>query len=147
MKKIASGILLVVFFLVGCEQKGSTGSNDKPTQVRVDGSSTVAPISTAAAELFREKRQDVNVTVGTSGTGGGFKKFFDSDPSLRTDINDASRPIKPAEMAKAQELGVEFVELPIALDGLSIVVNPKNTFCDHLTVEELKKMWEPGSKI
>lgn len=115
--------------------------------VRVDGSSTVAPITMAAAELFQAANPKVRVTVGISGTGGGFKKFLDEKTDLRTDINDASRPIRDAEMARAKQIGVEFVEIPIAMDGLAVVVHPSNTFCDHLTVAELKKIWEPGSTI
>lgn len=116
-------------------------------RVRVDGSSTVAPISMAAAEMFRKDAPRVQVTVGTSGTGGGFKKFLEASPSLRTDISDASRPIKDEELALSQQLGVEFIELPVAFDGIAVVVNPKNTFCEHLTLAELKRIWEPGSKV
>jgi phosphate transport system substrate-binding protein len=116
-------------------------------KVVVDGSSTVEPITTVAAEMIREKNPNLHVSVGISGTGGGFKKFLDEDPKLRTDISDASRPIKPAELERAKKNGVEFIEVPVALDGLAVVVNPSNTFCTHLTVEELKKIWEPGSKI
>lgn len=122
--------------------------NDQPqATVRIDGSSTVEPISTMAAEKFRETRSDISVQVGTSGTGGGFKKFLDQTPSLRTDINNASRPIKLAEMETAARLGIEFIELPIGLDGIALVVNPENKFCEHLTVAELKRVFEPGSKV
>jgi phosphate transport system substrate-binding protein len=85
--------------------------------------------------------------VGVSGTGGGFKKFLDSNADLRTDINDASRPIKPVEVEKAKKVGIEFIEVPIAVDGIAVVVNPGNTFCNHLTVAELKAIWAPQSKI
>lgn len=115
--------------------------------VRVDGSSTVAPITMAAAEMFQEAHPKVRVTVGISGTGGGFKKFLDEKTDLRTDINDASRPIRESEIKRAKEIGVEYVEIPVAMDGLAVVVHPSNTFCNHLTVEELKKIWEPGSTI
>jgi phosphate transport system substrate-binding protein len=115
--------------------------------VKVDGSSTVAPITMAGAEMFQEANPKVRVTVGISGTGGGFKKFLDEKTDLRTDINDASRPIKEAEMKRAKEIGVEFIEIPIAMDGLAVVVHPSNTFANHLTVEELKKIWEPKSTI
>jgi len=87
------------------------------------------------------------VTVGISGTGGGFKKFLDPNPDLRTDINDASRPIKSTEIEKAKTAGIEFIEIPIAIDGIAVVVNPDNDFCDNLTVAELKRIWEPESKI
>lgn len=116
-------------------------------QVKIDGSSTVAPITKAAAELFRAQQPRVNVTVGISGTGGGFKKFLEAKKELRTDISDASRPISPTELSKAAEVGVTFIELPIAYDGIAVVVNPKNTFCDHLTLAELKRIWEPQSTI
>ncbi|MEW6252798.1 MAG: substrate-binding domain-containing protein, partial [Planctomycetota bacterium] len=115
--------------------------------VRVDGSSTVYPITAAAAEMFRDVQPKVKVNVGISGTGGGFKKFLEDNPELRTDIQDASRPIVPTEVERAAKLGVEFVELPIAYDGIAVVVNPANTFCDHLTVEELKAIWAPESRI
>jgi phosphate transport system substrate-binding protein len=111
--------------------------------VRVDGSSTVFPITEAVAEEFRAVQPRVRVTVGFSGTGGGFKKFTIGE----TDINDASRPIKDQEMAKAAESGVGFIELPVAYDGLSVVVNPANDFVDHLTVEELHRIWMPGSQV
>jgi len=126
--------------LWGCKQ-------EEHKTVKLDGSSTVAPISMVAAELFGAKNPDIRVTVGISGTGGGFKKFLDPNPDLRTDINDASRPIKPKEIEKAKAAGIEFIELPIAIDGISVVVNPKNTFCTNLTVAELKRIWEPESKI
>ncbi len=116
-------------------------------KVVVDGSSTVQPIMTASAEMLRAKHPDIHVSVGISGTGGGFKKFVDEKPELRTDISNASRPIKPVELEKSQKLGVQFFEIPIALDGIAVVAHPSNTFCGHLTVEELKRMWEPGSKI
>ena len=116
-------------------------------KVRGDGSSTVAPITMAAAEMFQEEHPQVRVPVGISGTGGGFKKFLDEDPDLRTDISDASRPIKAAELKRAKELGVEFVEVPIGIDGIAVMVHPSNTFCEHLTVAELKRIWEPGSTI
>lgn len=111
--------------------------------VTIDGSSTVEPISSAVAEEFGAANAGVHVTVGTSGTGGGFKKFCAGE----TDISDASRPIKSEEIEAAKAKGIEFIELPVAFDGLSVVVNPQNDWVDKLTVEELKKIWEPGSKI
>lgn len=148
------GMVLCGALLAGCggdnqSSKSTTGgaASKLKGEVKIDGSSTVAPISQAAAEMFRAEQPEVDVHVGISGTGGGFKKFLDKDAKLRTDINDASRPIKPAEMETAKSLGVEYVEIPIALDGLSVVVNKNNNFCDHLTVAELKRIWEPESKI
>jgi len=126
----------------------AAGSNDVVEgMVKVDGSSTVQPILAAAAEMFREKQPKVQVTVGISGTGGGFKKFLDDSPSLRTDISNASRPISASELKKAGELKVDFIELPIALDGLAVVVHPSNTFAANLTVAELKKVWSPDSTV
>lgn len=116
-------------------------------EVQIDGSSTVAPVAELAAEFFREQSPEIHVTVGTSGTGGGFKKFLDPNPALRTDLNDASRPISPAEIKTAASVGVHFFEIPIAIDGIAIVVHPSNTFCEHVTVEELKRIWGPGSTI
>jgi len=110
--------------------------------ITIDGSSTVAPISKAVAEDFAKSNPGVKVPVGTSGTGGGFKKFCSGD----IDISDASRPIKKAEAEACQKAGVEFIELPIAVDGLSVVVNKENTWAKCLTVAELKKMWEPDAE-
>jgi len=115
--------------------------------VRIDGSSTVAPITMAAAEMFMAEHPRVRVTVGISGTGGGFKKFLDQDSDLRTNISDASRPIRAPELARAKKLGVDFVEVPIGMDGIAITVNPSNKFCKALTVEELRRIWEPSSDI
>ncbi len=115
----------------------------KPKQVRVDGSSTVFPISEAVAEEFGRKNKDVRVTVGTSGTGGGFKKFVLGE----TDINNASREIKDSEAKKAKEHKIDYIKLPVAYDGITVVVNKANTWVDYLTVDELHKMWKPGSKV
>jgi phosphate transport system substrate-binding protein len=111
--------------------------------VKIDGSSTVFPVTEAVAEDFQKaKRQQVKVTVGISGTGGGFKKFCRGE----TDISNASRPILKSEMADCQKAGIEYFELPVAFDALTVVVNPKNTFIKQLTVAEMKKMWEPGAQ-
>ncbi len=115
--------------------------------VKIDGSSTVAPVSMGMAELFQEEHSGVRVTVGISGTGGGFKKFLEEQPALRTDINNASRPISASEKERAAKLGIEYIEFMVAIDGLAVVVHPSNDFCKHLTVEELKRIWEPNSKI
>ncbi len=111
--------------------------------VKIDGSSTVFPITEAMAEEFQKaERGKTMVTVGISGTGGGFKKFCRGE----TDIADASRPIKESESALCKENQIAYIELPIALDALTVVVNPKNDWVDHLTVEELKKAWEPEAQ-
>jgi phosphate transport system substrate-binding protein len=111
--------------------------------VRIDGSSTVYPITEAVAEEFQKaKKQAVKVTVGISGTGGGFKKFCRGE----TDISDASRPISAREMQACAEAGIKYVELPVAFDALTVVINPRNTWIKELRVEELKKMWEPAAQ-
>ena len=110
--------------------------------IKIDGSSTVFPITEAVAEEFQKANSGIKVMVGISGTGGGFKRFARGE----TDISDASRPIKPKEVDLAKENGIEYIELPVAYDGLSVLVNLKNTWVDHLTVKELKKMWEPSSQ-
>ncbi|HSL72742.1 MAG TPA: PstS family phosphate ABC transporter substrate-binding protein [Longimicrobiales bacterium] len=111
--------------------------------IGADGSSTVYPITEAMAEEFMREQSGVTVTVGQSGTGGGFKRFCAGE----TDISNASRPIKDTEAQLCQQNSVQFVEVPVAYDGLSIVVNPQNDFATCLTVAELKKIWEPGSKV
>jgi phosphate transport system substrate-binding protein len=111
--------------------------------VKIDGSSTVYPISEAVAEEFQKaKKAAIKVTVGISGTGGGFKKFCRGE----TDISDASRPILEKEMKACAEAGIKYVELPVAYDALTVVINPKNTWITEFKVEELKKMWEPAAQ-
>ena len=111
--------------------------------IKIDGSSTVYPITEAVAEEYQKaKKGAVKVTVGISGTGGGFKRFCRGE----TDISDASRPIKDSEVKACQEQGIEFIELPVAYDGLAVVLNPKNTWVKVLTVADLKKIWEPEAK-
>lgn len=136
---------------IGCGEKGpdatATGgpkaSADLKGEVHVDGSSTVEPIISANAEEFQKEYPGVKVTVGTSGTGGGFKKFINGE----LDIANASRPVQEKEATELKAKGIEYIELPIAFDGLSVVVHKDNTFVDHLTVAELKKIWEQGSKV
>lgn len=110
--------------------------------IKIDGSSTVYPITEAMAEEF-QKVQKVKVTVGESGTGGGFKKFCRGE----TDISDASRPISQKEMDACKEAGIQYIELPIAYDALTVVVNSKNDWVKSLSVDDLKKMWEPKSSV
>ncbi|MFN3403292.1 MAG: PstS family phosphate ABC transporter substrate-binding protein [Cytophagaceae bacterium] len=116
--------------------------NTQKDEVKVDGSSTVYPITEAIAEEFRTENPRVKVTIGVSGTGGGFKKFIRKE----IDIAEASRPIKSSEDSAAQANGVEYIELPVAYDGLAVVVHPENTWVDFLTVAELKKIWEPAAQ-
>ena len=130
---VAPGILLMA---------ASWGCSTAPI-VRIDGSSTVFPITEAMAEEFQKAYGDFRVTVGISGTGGGFKKFCNGE----IDISDASRPIKPVEVDACAKNGIEYIELPVAFDGLSVVVNPDNDWVDLLTVEELREIWRPGSTI
>jgi len=111
--------------------------------VKIDGSSTVYPITEAVAEEFQKAEKNaIKVTVGISGTGGGFKKFCRGE----IDISDASRPILKKEMEACAAAGIKYFELPVAFDALTVVVNPKNTFIKQMTVEELKKMWEPAAQ-
>lgn len=111
--------------------------------VKVDGSSTVYPITEAVAEEFQKaKKNAIKVTVGISGTGGGFKKFCRGE----IDIANASRPILKKEMADCKAAGVEYIELPVAFDALTVVMNPKNAFLKELTVEQLKAIWEPAAQ-
>ena len=120
----------------------SAASNAAPAVIQLDGSSTVFPISEAVAEEFQKANPGIRVTVGISGTGGGFQKFCRGE----TDISDASRPIRPTEIETCQKAGIEYIELPIAYDGLAIVVNPKNTWATSVTVAELKTLWSPDAQ-
>jgi phosphate transport system substrate-binding protein len=111
--------------------------------VKIDGSSTVYPITEAVAEEFQKaKKNAIKVTVGISGTGGGFKKFCRGE----TDLQNASRPILAKEMEDCKAAGVEYIEMPVAYDALTVVANPKNAFLKELTVDQLKAMWEPAAQ-
>ncbi len=142
MNKCRKIILLVAsaaaLFGLGC------GAPSTPVQtVRIDGSSTVYPVTEAEAEEFQiSKRARVRVTLGISGTGGGFKRFCRGE----TDISNASRPISKKEMEACKAAGIAYLEMPIAFDALTVVINPKNTWARTLTVAELKKMWEPAAQ-
>ena len=140
--KILSTLLVSLILVVMGLSSPSVAEQLRGT-VSLDGSSTVFPISEAIAEEFNAVQPRVRVTVGVSGTGGGFKKFLAGE----IDINDASRPIKASEYEKAKESGQKFIELPVAFDGLSVVVNKNNTWVDKLTVAELQKIWQPGSTV
>jgi phosphate transport system substrate-binding protein len=111
-------------------------------RIAVDGSSTVYPITEAVGEEFQKANPKTRVTIGISGTGGGFKKFCSGE----TDISDASRPIKPTEVELCAKNGIEYVELPIAYDGLAVMVHPKNDWASCMTVAELKRLWEPEAQ-
>lgn len=110
--------------------------------IKIDGSSTVFPITEAVAEEFQKAHRQVKVTVGISGTGGGFKKFCRGE----TDVQNASRPIQTSEMADCKKVGVKYFELPVAFDAMVVVVNPKADWLKEITVDELKKMWEPAAQ-
>ena len=140
MKKILL-LASLSLLLVGCG--GSKEGTGLKGEVLIDGSSTVAPISQAVAEEFSKENSDVNVSVGISGTGGGFKKFVTGE----IDIVDASRAMKPEELSTAQKNGIEFIELKIGLDGLTVVANLENTWAQNLTTEDLKKIWADGSTV
>jgi len=122
---------------------GASAASAQTPTVKIDGSSTVYPITEAVAEEFQKaKRGKMRVTVGISGTGGGFKKFCRGE----TDISDASRPITKKEMDACKAAGISYLEMPVAYDALTVVINPKNTWAKNLTVAELKKMWEPAAQ-
>lgn len=142
MWRQVSAALFAAVTLVGCGGGGSGGGTGTVT-IAIDGSSTVYPITEAVAEEFQRTHRDVRVTVGISGTGGGFKKFTVGE----TDINDASRPIKPSEVDIARQSGIDYIELPVGFDGISVVVNPENTFVDALTVQELNRIWGAESTV
>lgn len=133
--RIRGMIILLVIFLTSCfkNYKG---------RISIDGSSSVYPITEAVAEEYRLEHGDIRVTVGVSGTGGGFKKFARGE----IDISNASRPIKEPEIKACADNNIGFIEIPVAYDGLAVVISPANEFVDYLTVAELKKMWEPAAQ-
>lgn len=134
-KILAAGTVFAAFILV-------TSANASPL-VKVDGSSTVFPITEAVAEDFQaSKKGAIRVTVGISGTGGGFKKFCRNE----IDVVNASRPITATEIEACKQQGIQFIEMPIAYDALTVVINPKNNWSQTITVEELKKIWEPEAQ-
>jgi len=143
-RRVLVGTALATFALAGCggnndPGNGSTGGGQQQLSgaVAIDGSSTVAPLSEAAADIYKEKQSGVNVTVGTSGTGGGFEKFCKGE----TDISDASRPIKKddaKEGAACTSASIAYTELKVATDALTVVVHKDNTWVDCLTTAELK---------
>ncbi len=143
MKKLVI-TLFTGLMIISCGQKKKNGTakNELQGTIKVDGSSTVFPITEAMAEEFRAVEPKVNVTIGVSGTGGGFKKFSRGE----TNISDASRPIKAKEIKACEENKVNYVELEVAYDGLAVLIHPQNDWVDSFTVEELKKIWEPSAQ-
>jgi phosphate transport system substrate-binding protein len=138
VKRAAAGLALTLFF-------GGIGTATAQAEqtIKIDGSSTVYPVTEAVAEEYQKaKKGAVKVTVGISGTGGGFKKFVRGE----IDISDASRPILAKEMDEAKKNGIEFIELPVAFDALTVMINPKNDWVDQLTVAELKTVWAPEAQ-
>jgi len=147
---VAAGLVLTLAACGGADageetasSSASEGGAELSGTIQIDGSSTVAPLSEAAAELFQEENPDVNVVVGTSGTGGGFEKFCAGD----IDIADASRPIKEEEIAACEAASIKYEEVAVANDGLAVVVNPENDWATCLTVEQLNAIWAPGSAV
>ncbi|MBY3621031.1 PstS family phosphate ABC transporter substrate-binding protein [Acinetobacter sp. CUI P1] len=167
MKRVISlfAVLSLSFALAACGNgnngtNNATGATEAPSSansaeqsatpetslsgtIEIDGSSTVYPVTEAVAEEFGKENKDVRVTVGVSGTGGGFKRFAAGE----TAISNASRPIKESEAELAKAAGIEYLELEVAYDGLSVIVNPENDWVDHLTTEELHEIFKPGSTV
>jgi phosphate transport system substrate-binding protein len=144
-----AGLLLALsLILAGCGgnasgQQNVSGGEPVSGEIRIEGSSTVQPITQAAAELFRQENPDARISVGGSGTSDGFEAFCQGE----TQISDASRPIDVAEeVPVCEENGVEFIEIPVAFDGISVVVNPQNDWATEITSEELKTTWEPQAE-
>ena len=134
-----------LFLAAACGGGGSStepATSAPPSDIKVDGSSTVFVLSEAIAEEFQASGNRARVTVGQSGTGGGFQKFCRGE----TDVSDASRPIRPGEMENCTKAGISFFELPIAYDGIAIVVNPKASWINDITVAELKTLWAPEAQ-
>jgi phosphate transport system substrate-binding protein len=140
-------LLLAVVTLAGCGGGGDDGGGEEGSglsgRIEADGSSTVGPLTTLAAERFGRENSDVKVTVGISGTGGGFERFCAGE----TDVSNASRPIKDEEKAACEQKGIGYTELQVANDALTVVVNPENDWATCLTTDQLSAIWEPGSKV
>jgi phosphate transport system substrate-binding protein len=142
INSIALSALVLSINSCGDSAKQNENANKIAGEIKIDGSSTVYPITEAVAEEFKLTHPEVKVTVGLSGTGGGFKKFGRGE----TDINDASRSIKPSEDSVCKANNISYIELKVAYDGLAIVVNPQNNWVNSITVAELKKIWEPEAQ-
>jgi phosphate transport system substrate-binding protein len=135
--------VLALLALVGCGGSGDGSGNGPSGLIEADGSSTVGPFTSAAAQQFKQEQPDVNVTVGISGTGGGFERFCRGE----TDLSNASRPIKDEERAVCEQNGIEFHDFLVSNDGIALVVNLENDWAECLTIAQLKKIWEPGSNV
>lgn len=143
IKLILTSLLVVTLtgMFIGCGKKESSSS--LTGEIKIDGSSTVAPITEGMAEEFNKIHRDVKIPIGISGTGGGFKRFVTKE----IDINDASRAIKDKEKSEAEKNGVSYTDFKIAFDGITLAVNKDNTWVDTLTVDEIKNIWSPDSKV
>ncbi|CAN5328883.1 hypothetical protein BH24ACT19_BH24ACT19_21730 [soil metagenome] len=148
---VGTFLLFLALVLAGCggddgegqQQEGGQGdTGGSSARISVEGSSTVLPITQGVAAAFNQENPDVNITVGGSGTGDGFEAFCRGE----TQISDASRPIKAREALACDQNGVEFIEIPVARDGVTIVVNPRNDFVENTTLEELGILWGPGAE-
>lgn len=140
---ISSALVLAACGGGSSSDSSASGDSNLSGAVRIDGSSTVYPLTALAAEDFMAANPGVQVTVGSSGTGGGFEKFCRGE----TDANDASRSIKDEEAAACEAAGIQYAELQVAVDALTVVVNKENTWATCLTVEELGAIWAPGSTV
>jgi phosphate transport system substrate-binding protein len=134
-------VLIGVLVLAACG--GDDNGGGSPTSISADGSSTVGPLATAAVERYEGENPGARITVGISGTGGGFERFCRGE----TDLSNASRPIEDEERQACEQEGIEFTELQVANDALTVVVNAENDWAECLTVDQLKKIWGPGSKV
>lgn len=139
---VICSLALAIVSCGGSKKEQKTDGVQLKGTIEIDGSSTVYPITEAVAEEFKKIQPDVRVSIGVSGTGGGFKKFGRNE----LDINNASRPIKSKEIALCDSNQIEYVGLTIAYDGLAVIANPQNTWLETITVEELKKIWEPAAQ-
>jgi phosphate transport system substrate-binding protein len=140
---VLAATIASVLMVAACGGEAGDDASGLGGSVQIDGSSTVFPIAEAVAEEFQAANPDVRVTVGFSGSGGGFKRFCAGE----TDISNASRPITESEIQQCADAGVEYTELAVAWDGLSVIANPANTFASCLTTEELRRIWGPDSDV
>src|SRR5262245_60856981 len=141
-RSMGSLVVVCLVLLCACSRHDSAGEDNAAQVIKIDGSSTVFPIAEAVAEEFMASGRRVRVTVGLSGTGGGFKKLCRGE----IDISNASRPILAEEMQKCRDSGVQYIELPVAFDAITVVVNPQNEWVQSLKLADLKKMWEPAAQ-
>jgi phosphate transport system substrate-binding protein len=142
MKRVISAVAIAASIAACGRGDDSQQATSAPSVIAIDGSSTVFPIGEAVAEEFQRANAGARVTVGTSGTGGGFQKFCRGE----TDMSNASRPIKASEADTCRAAGIEFIEIPVAYDGLTVIVHPNNSWVTSITAAELKKIWQPEAQ-